>query len=183
MKAGVSMTEILNRTKKNASSSNRAHLINRKQLENIKKEFNLYYPTWRHANDATSVKLWVEDLENQAPDSPVLLYKEQGVPSDLGLQAEDFVLVIMSDYQKDMIKEFGSQRICIDGTHGLNSSEFTLHSLVVIDERATGIPVGHMFSNRCDTLTLSVFLDAIKQACGGPIATEVLFSFLFAILG
>lgn len=37
------------------------------------------------------------------------------------LSKDDFFLVIMTNFQAEMVLQFGNNKICIDGTHGLNS--------------------------------------------------------------
>lgn len=38
----------------------------------------------------------------------------------------------MTDAQMDMLKKYGSDCVCLDGTHGLNSYDFELNTLDLI---------------------------------------------------
>ena len=63
-----------------------------------------------------------------------------------------------------MMKKFGHQRIiCIDSTHGTNSYNFSLVTLVVVDEFGEGYPVGWCLSNREDKYVLHNFFTAVKK--------------------
>jgi len=41
----------------------RSLLLERKDLHNISRDFNIDYTTKRHKNDAISIKLWVEEIK------------------------------------------------------------------------------------------------------------------------
>ncbi|GFU69233.1 MULE domain-containing protein [Trichonephila clavipes] len=97
----------------------------------------------------------------------IVYFKEQGQSgNDYCLKDEDFVLVIMTDFQKEMIKKFGKDKICIDGTHGLNSYDFNSYSVLVVDEHKNGIPVAFCFSNRSTEEVFRIYFSAIKNAVG-----------------
>ncbi|GFY13784.1 uncharacterized protein TNCV_4961531 [Trichonephila clavipes] len=72
----------------------------------------------------------------------------------------------MTDFQKEMIKKYGKDKICIDGTHGLNSYDFNLYSFLVVDEHKNGIPVAFCFSNRSTEEVFRIYFSAIKNAVG-----------------
>ncbi|GFW48622.1 MULE domain-containing protein [Trichonephila clavipes] len=65
-----------------------------------------------------------------------------------------------------MIKKYGKDKICIDGTHGLNSYDFNLYSVLVVDEHKNGIPVAFCFSNRSTEEVFRIYFSAIKNAVG-----------------
>ncbi|XP_049939119.1 uncharacterized protein LOC126413260 [Schistocerca serialis cubense] len=52
-----------------AASVERIHLLEKKDLHNIKRDFDIGYATKKHENDAVSVKLWVEEMKRQS-DNP-----------------------------------------------------------------------------------------------------------------
>lgn len=52
-------------------------LIERKDLHNIVRDYNIDYTTKRHENDAVSVILWVEEMQALGDECPVLYYKGQ----------------------------------------------------------------------------------------------------------
>ena len=68
--------------------------------------------------------------------NPVLLYKTQGqnqfseCPS---LKNEDFMLVIQTPNQKQLLQTFGSNIVCMDDTHGTNTYNFSLIAVLIVD--------------------------------------------------
>ncbi|KAH7937582.1 hypothetical protein HPB49_013284 [Dermacentor silvarum] len=85
-----------------------------------------------HSNDYISVQLWVERMHAEK-DNPVLFFKHQGQPDkadildrpphDL-LDEKDFMLAIMTEPQQELFKKLGTDRVCIDGTHGTTGKHF-----------------------------------------------------------
>jgi len=50
------------------------------------------------------------------------------------LSKDDFFLVIMTNFQADMVLQFGNNKIYIDGTYGLISYSIQLYTLLIVDE-------------------------------------------------
>uniref|UniRef100_A0AAR5PX74 DDE-1 domain-containing protein n=1 Tax=Dendroctonus ponderosae TaxID=77166 RepID=A0AAR5PX74_DENPD len=123
---GVPASRILDsyREKINEKDLNREDLITRKDIQNIKEAYHINISEGvKHDNDAISVDLWVKQC-NQEECSCILFYKQQGVEEhDYQLSIVDFCLVIMTDFQKN-IMNFGNNIVAIDGTHGLNNYDF-----------------------------------------------------------
>lgn len=129
------------------------HLLEKKDIYNIKRDYNITYSTKKHENDVISVNIWVKEMMAKGNESPVLYYKQQGdndtnIPC---LNKNDFCLIIMTQLQSELFLKFGKYKVCIDGTHGLNRYHFQLYSIVVIDEFGNGYPVAFCFSNKSDT--------------------------------
>uniref|UniRef100_A0A2S2NX01 ZSWIM1/3 RNaseH-like domain-containing protein n=1 Tax=Schizaphis graminum TaxID=13262 RepID=A0A2S2NX01_SCHGA len=155
---GVPVQRILNDVRDSATGKEiqRIHLLEKKDLHNIRRDFNITYSTKHHENDAVSVKLWVDRMKSKDDHSPILYFKPQG-EIDLNVPhfiENDFCLIIMTQYQSEMLVQFGNDKICIDGTHGLNSYNFQLYTIVVIDEYGNGYPVAFCFSNKSDIIVL-----------------------------
>ncbi|XP_039282617.1 uncharacterized protein LOC120350999 [Nilaparvata lugens] len=55
----------------------RALLIDRVDLHNIKRDYNIDYCTKLHNDDETSITLWVQKMAELKEDSPVLIFKNQ----------------------------------------------------------------------------------------------------------
>ncbi|GFQ80267.1 uncharacterized protein TNCT_193581 [Trichonephila clavata] len=127
-------------------------------------------------NDVVSVTKWVEGLKNRE-DSPVVLFKDQNIfDEDLypGMKAEDFLLVIMNASQKDMLKFYGNDTICLDFTHGMNAYGFDLATLLVFDGKREGFPAAFILSNRQDSTALKLAFAAIKEhTCIAPKALMI----------
>ena len=149
----------------------RVHLITKKDLTNIERSFSLRSRE-RHAIDAISVKAWVDDMTLKGSDSPVLLYKVQGcVTSEVGhatgLTLNDFALVIQTPLQAEIMKSCTHNNIvCVDATHGTNTYDFLLISVLAVDEFGEGYPIGWCLSNREDQPLMFNFFNALKQNAG-----------------
>ena len=82
----------------------------------------------RHHDDAMSVSLWVQEMA-KSKLYPVLLYKTHGqrpfseCPS---LKENDFMLVIQTPNQKQLLQTFESNIVCMDDTYGTNTYHFSL---------------------------------------------------------
>ena len=101
--------------------------------------------------------------------NPTLCFKPQGdnQPEDMDNVAhDDFLLVIQTEFQRDMLLKYGDLCICMDATHGTNAYDFNLITVMVIDGLGEGIPVAWAIANREDTTILVEFLKAIKERIG-----------------
>ncbi|XP_049939164.1 uncharacterized protein LOC126413307 [Schistocerca serialis cubense] len=141
-----------------AASMERIHLLEKKDLHNIKRDFDIGYATKKHENDAVSVRLWVEEMKRQS-DNPVLYFKQQK-QVDPNFQDEDFILIIMTDFQAEQLLKYGEDKICVDGTHGMTAYDFQLFTIVVVDRYGAGMPVAFCFSNRGD-MCLCLFISNV----------------------
>ncbi|XP_057657222.1 uncharacterized protein LOC130894405 [Diorhabda carinulata] len=128
----------------------RNDLLTSTDIRNIERAYNIDLKDgFYHKDDATSVNIWVKQCA-EAEDNPVLFYKQQGQSIE-NFEPSDFCLIIMTGVQRSILKEFGSQVIIIDETHGLNAYDFQLTTLLTLDEFRQGYPVAFMFTNRKDT--------------------------------
>lgn len=140
------------------------HLITRQHVYNIARRHGLLHLYRRHDVDAVSVSLLVKEF-GKNPHSPVLFYKEQFVDQP-PLCNDDFMLIVMSESQREALKSFGHKSIHIDSTHGTNSYAFNLTTLVVIDEFGEGYPAAFCISSRVDEVSMKLFFEKIKEAVG-----------------
>ncbi|KAL1513099.1 hypothetical protein ABEB36_002564 [Hypothenemus hampei] len=161
----ITPQRILQSTRDNIEKdSKRIDLLKMKDLENIKTSYGIEWNDGkRDFNDAFSVALWVKECES-LKENPVLLFKPQGQEHNI-LKTEDFCLIIMNSFQKQMIKKFPCT-ITIDNTHGLNGYDFEMTTIMVLDEFHHGFPVAHMFSNKKDTAVQTIFFTLVKGAVG-----------------
>ncbi|GFS88006.1 uncharacterized protein NPIL_428091, partial [Nephila pilipes] len=119
--AKIPLDNILDEIRNSISDAGleRVHLLTKKDLPNIEKSFNLSSNSVKHENDGVSVDMWVREMPNS--ENPcILFYKTQGSTCTqyLFLKENDFVLIIMTEAQGEILKKFSSDCICIDGTHG-----------------------------------------------------------------
>ena len=167
--SGIEIQYVLDEIRdKIGDSYQRIHLLTRKDITNIKMAFCVQ-GNKRHHDDATSVHLWVEEMKAQQ-NNPVLFYKPQGQElseSIEQLSKNDFVLAIQTSLQADVLKRFSSDKVvCVDSTHGTNGYDFTLITLMIIDEYGEGFPVAWCISNGEDQPLLLQFYGAIKNRVG-----------------
>ncbi|GFU32061.1 uncharacterized protein NPIL_606511 [Nephila pilipes] len=158
--AKIPLDNILDEIRNSISDAGleRVHLLTKKDLHNIEKSFNLSSNSVKHENDGVSVDMWVREMQNS--ENPcILFYKTQGSTCTQYsfLKENDFVLIIMTEAQGEILKKFSSDCICIDGTHGVNGYGFELVTLLTIDDLRQGFPCAFLISNRCDQIVLSIF--------------------------
>nr|CAI5830013.1 unnamed protein product [Callosobruchus analis] len=158
---GVSVSNLLK------TSRNRVDLLVRKDINNIKSDYNISISDGcRHKDDATSVHLFVSEC-SESDLNPVVYYKPQGhVCSEFNLEEKDFCIILFTQSQMQVLRTFGGNIVSIDGTHGLNSYNFEMTTIMVIDEFGEGFPVACMYSNRKDTYIYQVFFSKIKEKVG-----------------
>uniref|UniRef100_A0A6P7GY30 Uncharacterized protein LOC114348268 n=1 Tax=Diabrotica virgifera virgifera TaxID=50390 RepID=A0A6P7GY30_DIAVI len=145
---------------------------NKKDLYNIERAFNLNRSAFRHANDAISVDAWVNELK---VSGSILFYKPQGRLSNEypQLKQEDFVLMIMTEGQKELLLRFGDDCICMDGTHGLNGYGFELHTILVLDDLREGYPSAFLISSWNDAELMKIFFFyMLKNKLGKKLSLE-----------
>ena len=77
LRHGVTPQRILDDIREvSATNISRDHLVNKKDINNIKKQYNIE-GIQRHQNDLVSVLTWVEEMEG-LEYNPVLIFKQQG---------------------------------------------------------------------------------------------------------
>ena len=165
---GVGEEEILNQIRCGCSELDgicREHLVTRQDILNIKRRLNIE-SVRKHADDHTSVYAWVEEFKKEVYN-PILYYKPQGVDCPAGnLHNSDFLLVLQTEFQKDLFLEHGSHVVCMDATHGTNLYNFQLITILIMDSLGEGIPVAWAIGNHENTQLLTVFLSSIKDKIG-----------------
>ena len=166
LKQGVEIERILDDIRDNITCGiSREHLVTRQDIRNIKVQYNIDGIS-RHKSDPISVAAWVEEMKGLL-HNPVLLFKLQGESDPQGqLSNDDFLLVLQIEFQRDMLRQFRNNVVCVDSTYGTNAYYFSLITLMVIDEFGEGIPVAWAISNKEETKTLTLFFAAIKAASG-----------------
>lgn len=93
------------------------------------------------------------------------MYKTQGT-EHFPLDINDFMLVILTETQIEVLKKFSSGKLCIDSTHGTNQYNFNLTTIVVIDEFGEGYPAAFCISTKIDEVHMTVFFSKIKEVVG-----------------
>lgn len=179
--AGIPFDDVLDSVHSTASVSGLTNLqfLSKQDLLNITREFGINKGQVMHQNDADSVAAWIHRTQ-QEPSSKnlVRLIKFQGETSPLNLQPEDFMLVLASDAQIIGARQFcrPNHEVCLDSTHGMNSYDFQLTTLMAIDEHGEGYPVAFCYSNHVDECAMRIFLQVVKDAIGYPIHNVILMT-------
>lgn len=177
IKSGVTFERILDDIRKSASTAesvDRFHAVDKRDLHNIVRDYDLDRDIV-HTNDAFSTEIWVQEQMLLKEKSPIIYFKNQGCEKEGPLLKEDFMIVIMTLYQKDVLVKYATDRICIDSTHGTTSHDFQLTTLLTVDEFGAGCPVAFCISNRIDSVAMSRFFLSVKEKVG-LISTKVLMS-------
>lgn len=73
------------------------------------------------------------------------------------LEKDVFFLSIMFSEQIKIFNKFGSDRICVDSTHGQTGYDFEFITLLVLDEFEEGFPVTLCLSSKVNFETMKVF--------------------------
>ena len=139
--------------------------FDRRDIVNIEKAYGLHVDR-RHDDDATSVMFWVEEMKTKADENPVLIYKPQGTSTELSnLHINDFVLAIQTPLQAEMLKRFRNNFVSISCMCHINANgyDFSLITIIAIDEYGEGYPVAWCLSNRTDLTVLLNLLKSIKR--------------------
>lgn len=160
---GVADRRILKDCRIINTEEERKNLITSKDLYNIKKQYGISFTSHGTVteNDAESVHAWVEEM-SKSSSNPVLLYKRQDTEHKT-IAKNDFMLIMMNNFQRNMLKEFGGDRICLDATHGISSYGFELVTILVIDKFDEGIPVAFCITSTVNKRNLIEFFKCIKN--------------------
>lgn len=135
-------------------------------MSNIEQSFNIRCNERNHESDMESVKIWIEEL-NADKNKPVAFFKPLGQEDiEKSLGKGDFVVVIMTDAQSELLKKFRNDCICIDGPHGTNQYGYQLFILMVLDDLRQGFPCTFLISNRSGESVLAIYFAIIKLRTG-----------------
>ena len=181
--AGIPYDDILDSVHTMASSNpalTNLLFLSKQDLKNISHEFGIYRNEVRHKNDADSVAAWIEQTrQDQSTRNLVRLVKFQGETSSFAsLKEDDFMLILATDAQLVGANKLCGpmKEICLDSTHGLNSYDFQMTTLMTLDEHGEGFPIAFCYSNRVDENQMSVFLTVVREALGGPLRDMILMT-------
>ena len=120
--------EILKSTRVPTSSSNdskklqRSMIITKQDIRNISKAYNTNGEINRHPIDSISVKSWVEEMQKNG--DTILYYKPVDEICDKypNLKKDEFVLIIMTKVQEEIMRKYAKNHTCIDSPIGQTKS-------------------------------------------------------------
>lgn len=100
------------------------------------------------------------------PDNPVLFFKHQGCRDTQDiisrnesepLESNEFMIVVITKSQCDLFARLGSDRTCVDGTHGTTGFDFQLVTLLYVDEYGVAFAVAFCITNKVDQKAIEIF--------------------------
>ena len=146
----------------------RVHLTTRLDLHNIS-------CMQKDHDDANSITYWVAEIKREEHNS-VLCFKSQGdISSHAGIESNDFLLGIQTEFQQDMFVKHTTKLVCVVATDGTNCYNFRLITVLVIEHYDEGIPVAWLISNKESADVLRAFFESIRERCG-DVKTEIFMS-------
>ena len=106
-------------------------------------------------------------MSDKGEEDPVLYLKlqEEEAQDGYDLSTDDFILVVQTPFQSEMLLKFGVNRICCNSTHGTNRYNFPLTTIHVFDEFGEGMLVAWCLSNPEDFWSMVEFFPKSKR-CG-----------------
>ena len=66
---------------------------------------------------------------------------------DKKLKTEDFMIILQTPSQKDLLQKFGDNGLCCDSTHKTTGYDFLLMTIMVVDDVGKGQPVAWCLAN------------------------------------
>lgn len=165
--AGVPFERILDDITSPDVGGDRLKLINRQDLVNISLAHKLKKQPFR-GNLFEQPAVDVEAFVREYADS-ILLYKKPDEvvdPRHPSLAADDFVLIIMTELQREMLRSYGNNVVAVDGARAATGCQFVLQSVLVLDEYREAFPAAFAISNRADETVLDIFLTCVREKVG-----------------
>lgn len=117
-----------------------------------------------HKIDEISVEILIKECE-QLNYNPIILFKKQGSPHSI-LDTEDFMIIIITKGQEEVLTKFSPKLICIDSTHSTNAYDFQLTTIIIHDEFEEGFPVCYCISSKVNEVSMIVLFEEIKKNIG-----------------
>lgn len=161
------MDQLLNELRDEAVCSEileKKHVLNRKALYNIIYRYNLSSVVKYHDEDISSIHIPHEKSKLDYTN-PIQIYQKIDEPCD-NFDTEDTMLVIMTEEQREMLLNFGHDKICIDSTNNSEKLKLQLTSIFILDEFGVTFPACYFISNKIDENTLTMLFQEIKKMVG-----------------
>jgi len=179
MAVGMPLNDVLDHMQLSGGNEkvNYRHLLTRKDMQNIKRDFNISRGEVLHKNDAESVAAWVAQQQDGGHNI-VRFIKFQGEEGARGLKSDDFMLVLIANVQIVGLRQFAGpmKEIALDSTHGTNEYNFQLTTLLVIDDHGEGFPAAFCYSNTVTETSMSAFLSVCKETADTDLSDVILMT-------
>uniref|UniRef100_T1J170 C2H2-type domain-containing protein n=1 Tax=Strigamia maritima TaxID=126957 RepID=T1J170_STRMM len=171
LEQGVDISNILDTVRGTQSGDkNRLHLLTRKDVLNINK-------TTVKSKHKVNIDDWFNSIDKNNPEKVVLFYKPQDAVTETfpQLESDDFVLMLMNEYQADVFRQFAGQTVSISTVQGKYLYGVHMTVVTVMDADHSAVPVAFMFSSRVDEDTLRAFFIVLQTEIGS-ISTQIFVS-------
>ncbi|XP_065842625.1 uncharacterized protein [Oscarella lobularis] len=93
---------------------------------------------------------------------------------DLGMEEQEFFLVIQSQHQRQLYRQYASRIVCVDSTHGTNAYDYKLITMMVCDDWGQGKTVAWCISSRETSICFTKFFEAVSGASSDTTITTVM---------
>ena len=116
---GVTISTILDSIRDNFDKVDRGALLCLQDVHNVGHQYNID-AIKLHENDLQSVSLWVDSMEDQCEDNPIIVFKQQGneQSGDLNdLSKDDFLVAIQTSFQREICLRSLAQMQCVWTAH------------------------------------------------------------------
>lgn len=167
LKSGIPLETVLDVIRENATDlTTPLNLISMKDLHNIKRDFQLFDDRRDH-NDFVSVNKMVNYL-NEQDDKTIRYFRLPGSQLEAETRSTSFMIVLATDFQLSILKKFGHEgTICLDSTHGTAGYDYSLTSIVVIDDFGNGMATAFCLSSNTSRVEWKDFLGSVLTAMDG----------------
>ncbi|KAL4130890.1 hypothetical protein QTP88_008267 [Uroleucon formosanum] len=175
VKSGVPPNVIIDQLRDNFNFNvEKKNIITRKDVYNISSKCGLLHKYKLHDIDALSVNHQVKNFQENS-SNPIIMYKTQGTEY-FPLDINDFMLIILTETQREVLKKIGSGKLCIDSTHGTNQYNFNLTTSVIIDEFCEGYPADFCIIRfNEDPFALVIITPLMQQAHSLKSSSDIVF--------
>ncbi|XP_063907781.1 uncharacterized protein LOC135125926 [Zophobas morio] len=173
---GLPITTVLHSAKNTAGDIKRINLIERKDIVNIRRAFNIDLKDGKVVN-MNPINAFLAECSNHKLN-PILYCNVDSFP-----ECEDICVIIMTKYQSEMLKAFGGNIVVINSVP-LKNCDFELITIFVIGKSWKNewenfsswesYPAACMFTNNVSS-SYSLFFTKIKEKMGA-ISPKILFT-------
>lgn len=161
---GASYQKIMNEIQKMGSKGGRMCFIKSQDIRNMRK--NLINS--RNRVILSDIKSWVKAAEGltNLSHSPVLYFKDKNCsdPNKI-IPDKDTMLVVMTDYQEQVLRNSSCEFVCIDATHCLENYEYQYITMFVADDNSW-VPVAFCITSIVNLWSIRFFFQTIKEKIG-----------------
>ncbi|CAL1285296.1 unnamed protein product [Larinioides sclopetarius] len=158
---GIPFEKLLDDIKDNQSSTDhfQLYLIKKKDARFISNAYaaDEYNPGM---GEVESVDQWVRQC-CQMENSPILFYRPEGIGKSKG----NFLLIIMTEFQKQILMSAAKQVVCVDTLYRKKGG-FYLTVLFIMDDNEIAFPVAFCLSNKVDKGVMLQFFESVKDSTG-----------------